>query len=96
MFSAVPHLQNAVVVNQHSAKFLLVRRRMKLLIQVGTTKTIKELYHCFVFYFFYYCDFVFSFVGRDTSQNDDEMEPLTLVWAKCRGYPSYPAMVRIT
>ncbi|XP_060912630.1 bromodomain and PHD finger-containing protein 3 isoform X1 [Labrus mixtus] len=31
--------------------------------------------------------------GSQTSGDDTELEPLELVWAKCRGYPSYPALV---
>ncbi|XP_074537377.1 bromodomain and PHD finger-containing protein 3 isoform X1 [Halichoeres trimaculatus] len=31
--------------------------------------------------------------GSQMSEDDTELEPLELVWAKCRGYPSYPALV---
>lgn len=31
--------------------------------------------------------------GSQSSEDDRELEPLELVWAKCRGYPSYPALV---
>uniref|UniRef100_UPI0037E8879F bromodomain and PHD finger-containing protein 3 isoform X2 n=1 Tax=Semicossyphus pulcher TaxID=241346 RepID=UPI0037E8879F len=31
--------------------------------------------------------------GSQMSEDDSELEPLELVWAKCRGYPSYPALV---
>ncbi|XP_069550099.1 bromodomain and PHD finger-containing protein 3 [Brachyistius frenatus] len=31
--------------------------------------------------------------GSQTSEDEPELEPLELVWAKCRGYPSYPALV---
>ncbi|XP_076597361.1 bromodomain and PHD finger-containing protein 3 isoform X1 [Chaetodon auriga] len=31
--------------------------------------------------------------GSQMSEDDTELEPLELVWAKCRGYPSYPALI---
>ncbi|XP_038145828.1 bromodomain and PHD finger-containing protein 3 isoform X1 [Cyprinodon tularosa] len=31
--------------------------------------------------------------GSQSSEDETELEPLELVWAKCRGYPSYPALV---
>ncbi len=55
MFSAVPRLQNVVVVNQLSAKFLLARRSIEFLMQVSSTNTLNFIallafvllnYHC--------------------------------------------------
>lgn len=37
--------------------------------------------------------FFFAGNGSQMSEDETELEPLELVWAKCRGYPSYPALV---
>lgn len=58
-----------------------------------------QLYHLTVWwYFLHICNFFNIFLlvsgnGSQMSEDDTELEPLELVWAKCRGYPSYPALV---
>ncbi|XP_028855039.1 bromodomain and PHD finger-containing protein 3 isoform X2 [Denticeps clupeoides] len=34
-----------------------------------------------------------SILGPSQSEEEEQLAPLNLVWAKCRGYPSYPAMM---
>uniref|UniRef100_A0A671W5K9 Bromodomain and PHD finger containing 3 n=1 Tax=Sparus aurata TaxID=8175 RepID=A0A671W5K9_SPAAU len=34
-----------------------------------------------------------DYTGIQVSEDETELEPLELVWAKCRGYPSYPALI---
>uniref|UniRef100_A0A3B4X9U7 Bromodomain and PHD finger containing 3 n=1 Tax=Seriola lalandi dorsalis TaxID=1841481 RepID=A0A3B4X9U7_SERLL len=34
-----------------------------------------------------------DYTGSQTSEDETELESLDLVWAKCRGYPSYPALI---
>lgn len=54
------------------------------------------------FFIFHIIIIFFSFAGRacrsTSSESDDAipLEPLDLIWAKCRGYPWYPALVSTT
>lgn len=48
---------------------------------------IMQPYAAFIFFYF------FAGNGSQMSEDETELEPLELVWAKCRGYPSYPALV---